>query len=199
MKNTTKGFVALVALCAAGWGGYKFGENEPSSTTPLLQLNFPLLPLINKSMLLCPQAIPLNGKFNCSSEKARYWQGARIGEAVHSGKCLPACTDQPDIKKYSFKKPKEFVCEESSPDLEPLLEKMEKESVPYFFSRWAAVYGEKTFLYFTYDSKNFEVPDQNFTVSEIENDADAMAVIRLFFESAHPIFGCDKFVLWKGE
>ncbi len=190
-KNTTKGFVALVALCAAAFGGYEFSKNEPSAFQPY----FPH----NESMLICPIAVPINGKeFECFSEKTRSWQGVRMGEAVHSKKCLPVCKKQPDTEKYSFKKPKVFVCELNSPNLEPLLEKMKDDNIPYVLSGFTDV-GEKAFPFYTYESANFTLPNQNFTVSEIENDADAMAVINGYFEHYKSYFDCNKFVLWKGE
>ena len=194
----------IASVIGAGFGAYEIGKKSasPSSVTPALQFNHPMMPLKpNKPLLVCPAVIPLNGPHNCSSGEGYdlpYWSGAHMGEAVHSGACLPECTSQPDMKQNSFEAPKIFVCEWNSPDLEPLLKEMEDKNVPYYMGGSAGGFGGKAFRYYVYDSKTgFEVPTERFTVPEIENDPEAMKVITDFFEFSNDFYPtpCHEFIL----
>ncbi len=207
LRNAGKAFIGLLVLGAATFGGYEYGKNStsPSLQTPTLPLqsHHPMLKLHNpKPSLVCPALIRLNGERNCSSGETEYWPGAHMGEAEHSQECLPDCTNYPDMEQDSFKAPKTFIVDVSSPNLKPLLDKMLKDNVPYYMGGFAIGFAGQAFNYYTYDSATgFKVPIEHFTVEEIENDPEAMAVIKAFFEFQNDFnpTPCDKFRLVEGS
>ncbi len=199
-RNAGKAFIGLLALGGAAFGGYEYGKRSNAPQTSPFKFNHPAIPLKpNKPPLICPAVIPLNGKHNnCSSEDTQYWPGAHMGEAAHSEEWIPGCTPQPDMEQNSFKAPKIFVVDAKSPHLKSLLDKMLANNVPYYMGGFASGFGGKAFLYYVYDSKEgFVVPTKHFTVAEIEDDPEAMKVIKYFFEFQNDFnpTPCHEFIL----
>ncbi len=175
------GVCLLVLIMVAGGIIWAIGSTS-SSSHPSKILHPPsFLPINpNTSTLLCPKIIPLNGEFNCSEDSYRL--GVCAAEAGYSRDCIEECTDQPG----RFVVPKKFVCEASSPKLKSLLQQMKRKNVPYYNSGNSTIGGTK-FCSYTYESKHFKWrrPKKHFTVPEIENDPEAMAVITDYFKFAH--------------
>ncbi len=156
--------------------------------------------------LVCPAVLALNGEHNCTHihfNNPSYWPGVLMGEALKT--CIPYCTDpHPDPKRNDFTAPKTFICEANSTDLAPLLEKMEEDNVPYYRSWVQDGIEGRTFDFYTYESNNtahFKVPEQYFTVKEIEDNSEAMKIIKGSFDANNEIFDrpCHEFRLVPGQ
>ena len=177
------GLGLLMLIMATSCGLWIFGSTiSPSSHPSKILHPSSFLPINSNTSIPCSHDFPLNGEFNCSSPEETYRLGACLAEAVYSGDCIEECTDQAG----RLVAPKRFVCEANSSDLQLLLKQLERENVPYYHSGNSTVGGKKIRSY-TYESKHFKWPrpKKHFTVGEIENDPEAMAVLDAYFKFTH--------------
>ncbi len=176
-KKAGAALCGVLALGAAIGGLYEW-RKPPSSPTPAI-------PLKPNYLLVCPSILSLNKQHNCSSEKyyIDYHMGVHMAEAVYLGDCIDDCTGYSAAINHSWKDPRIFVGVENSPSLLSLLQKLIKKNIPHtgIFAYGSKVLG-KGFNFYAYSSEHFHLPERHFTVPEIENDPEAMAVIKDFFE-----------------